>query len=282
MSLRARPTNRPLYRESDLTTRKQYVNIRNDPRTAHSHKRKREHIHNTPTACHPSKKRKSKSKGWGNRTKQPNQRRLLQKEAQRSQTDKLYNEYIDDIQAKISEFQHKKMTWSDHRLIDKYHVVKLWYATQIKHDQHLWVDRKSGAYSIVGKQYDVCERTIRTYVKEYESAHELARSLQGHYKKVIEGLNTVELVLEFKSHVDAQIKSKRRVTAAKIRVWVNEHLLVERVRQRGRGYANNTVEAWLHEQGYVFGKHNKSTYIDGHNRADVVAVSTCSCSERKM
>eukprot|EP01083_Nonionella_stella_P224034 797810_1 len=183
----------------------------------------------------------------------------------------IYRSNVLQMNLKIKELNNKKMSWGDYRLLKKYECIKLFNNVQMKHCGAQHINAKSTAYSIVSKQYDVSDNTIRRYLKEYASNEYLHRSLQGHFAKIKCGLDTAELKVAFKAHVESKIKTKKHFTARHLLPWINGTLLAHRVRERGK-YAERTILLWLLESGFTFGKHQKSMYIDGHERPDVISV----------
>ena len=68
------------------------------------------------------------------------------------------------------------------------------------------------------------------------------------------------------------VKGKKNMTCGIFCHWVNESLLVNRVLEPGypRKISLATARRWLHNLGFQVIKKQKGTYVDGHERIDVV------------
>ena len=68
------------------------------------------------------------------------------------------------------------------------------------------------------------------------------------------------------------VKGKKNMTCGIFCHWVNESLLVNRVLEPGypRKISLATARRWLHNLGFQVIKKQKGTYVDGHERSDVV------------
>ena len=68
------------------------------------------------------------------------------------------------------------------------------------------------------------------------------------------------------------MKGKKNLTAAAFCHWINEVLLLNSVLEPGypRKVSLSTALRWLHNLGFQVIKKKKGTYVDGHERADVV------------
>ena len=67
------------------------------------------------------------------------------------------------------------------------------------------------------------------------------------------------------------------MTAARLRVWVNNVLLpmvIQYHPQIKNTISTRTVTRWLHSLGFHPSQSHKGVYLDGHERADVVAYRT--------
>jgi len=71
---------------------------------------------------------------------------------------------------------------------------------------------------------------------------------------------------------NASVKGKRNLTAGAFCQWVNGCLLVNNVLEPGypRRISISTALRWLHNLGFQVIKKKKGTYVDGHERSDVI------------
>ncbi len=68
------------------------------------------------------------------------------------------------------------------------------------------------------------------------------------------------------------VKGKPNMTAVSFCHWVNGHLLATQVLEPGypRKVSLETAHKWLMELGFTVLEHKKGTYVDGHERSDMV------------
>ena len=68
------------------------------------------------------------------------------------------------------------------------------------------------------------------------------------------------------------VRGKKNLTCATFCKWVNDSLLVNNVLEPGYPRRNflATARRWLHNLGFRVIKKQKGTYVDGHERSDVV------------
>ena len=68
------------------------------------------------------------------------------------------------------------------------------------------------------------------------------------------------------------VKGRPNLTAGSFSQWVNECLLTTQTLEPGypRRISFETARKWLLELGFTVMEHKKGTYVDGHERPDVV------------
>ncbi len=68
------------------------------------------------------------------------------------------------------------------------------------------------------------------------------------------------------------VKGRPNMTATSFSHWMNGHLLVTQVLEPGylRKVSLETARKWLMELEFTVLEHKKGTYVDGHERSDVV------------
>ena len=68
------------------------------------------------------------------------------------------------------------------------------------------------------------------------------------------------------------IKGKPNLTVGSFCQWVNEELLPNEALQPGfpRSIHWETARKWMHAMGFVVLSRKKGTFVDGHERSDVV------------
>jgi len=71
---------------------------------------------------------------------------------------------------------------------------------------------------------------------------------------------------------NASVKGKKNLTAAVFYHWINKVLLLNSVLEPGypRRVSLTTALRWLHNIGFQVIKKKKGTYVDRHERADVI------------
>eukprot|EP01084_Bolivina_argentea_P006783 12828_1 len=163
MSLRSKTKEKRVQYHNLCNSYKTYANQRHNPRHKYNQNRnKRKHWDNdqeniTPTK--PPKKKRKKNNKWGNKAKQSNPSRVPTKQQNEQKRQEEIIEKIHVLETKINELCKSKMNWSDHRLIERYSIVKLFYVLQKRYNNEgkKYIDSKNKAYKIVNAQYNKCE-----------------------------------------------------------------------------------------------------------------------------
>ena len=71
---------------------------------------------------------------------------------------------------------------------------------------------------------------------------------------------------------NSAVKGKPNLTVGTFCQWVNEELLPNETLEPGfpRNIHVETARKWMHEMGFQVLKHKKGSFVDGHERDDVV------------
>ena len=118
------------------------------------------------------------------------------------------------------------------------------------------------------------ERTVRRYRKQFfEGKGKLEETRQGKYKRCCL-LNDESLRLDAAmwARGNAYKKGEPNMTAGKFCQYVNDELLPSHVLPANlpRTISLRTANRWLHHLGFNPKSHKKGSYVDGHEREDVV------------
>ena len=116
------------------------------------------------------------------------------------------------------------------------------------------------------------EKTVRTYCKQFtECRGEFEDSKQGKYERYCL-LNEERLDAAMWARENAYRKGEPNMTAGKFCKWANNELLPSRVlpANLSRTISMHTANRWLHKLGFTPKSHKKGSYVDGHEREDVV------------
>jgi hypothetical protein len=115
------------------------------------------------------------------------------------------------------------------------------------------------------------EKTVRRYRKQFFDGFEDMK--QGKYERCCL-LNEEELRLDavMWARENAYKKGEANMTAGKFCQWVNNELLPSHVLSSNlpRTISVRTANRWLHQLGFTPQSHKKGSYVDGHEREDVV------------
>ena len=130
------------------------------------------------------RRRKRRSKGWGNHTKSKDVYHAQAAQAKREDTITELNASIQDIKAMSQELRTPGMDWDDYRQLRNNDAVELFYTLRLQDFSNASrLTSKGTAYSVVPAKFDLTERTLRAYITEYESHCFISRSLQGKHAK---------------------------------------------------------------------------------------------------
>lgn len=181
---------------------------------------------------------------------------------------------IISISSEIENYFKCSHNLNKHQLkeLQKYMALRVYYHLRLSINQNTIIDNKTRAVKVVSDIYGFSNPTFYKYRNAFEHSYEIPESKQGCHRKIQPGLNSVQLINEFKLKIDSFINSKKRFNAESICKWVNEELLQEKVRERGRPFSTRTISRWMVALEYKWGLVKKGIYYDGHDREDVVQV----------
>ena len=118
------------------------------------------------------------------------------------------------------------------------------------------------------------ERTVRGYRKQFfEGKGKLEETRQGKYKRgCLLNDESLRLDAAMWARENAYKKGEPNMTAGKFCQYVNEELLPSHVLPANlpRTISLRTANRWLHHLGFNPSSHKKGSYVDGHEREDVV------------
>ena len=118
------------------------------------------------------------------------------------------------------------------------------------------------------------EKTVRRYRKQFfDGKGRFEDTKQGKYERSCL-LNEEELRLDAAmwARENAYKKGEANMTAGKFCQWVNNELLPSHVLSSNlpRTISVRTANRWLHQLGFTPQSHKKGSYVDGHEKEDVV------------
>lgn len=132
------------------------------------------------------------------------------------------------------------------------------------------------AAEVSGMMIGKSDRTIREWqAMFFDSSGEVPESNQGRYQRsgilwTSEELNR-KATKFIREH--AAVKGRPNLTVGKFCRWVNEDLLPNATLEPGfpRSIALESGRKWMHNLGFEVVRAKKGTFVDGHERDDVVA-----------
>ena len=125
------------------------------------------------------------------------------------------------------------------------------------------------------------EKTIREWRAHFfQSESQIQESIQGKYQR--SGILWSREDLNKKSHkyirenADVHVRGRPNLTISQFCNWVNEDLLANETLKPDfpRKISPETGRKWMHELGFNVVSKKKVTFVDGHEREDVVAYRT--------
>ena len=103
---------------------------------------------------------------------------------------------------------------------------------------------------------------------------EVPHSKQGQYQRTGVLWKNEDLNKKASRYIreNAAVKGKPNLTGGKFCLWVNDELLPNETLEPGfpRKVSVQTARKWMHELGFEVLESKKSTFVDGHEREDVV------------
>ena len=133
----------------------------------------------------------------------------------------------------------------------------------------------SDSAKMIGELLGFSDRTIREWRSIFiNNEGSFPDSEQGKYQRSGVLWKNEELNKKAREFVqtNASVKGKKNLTAVAFCSWVNEVLLVNSVLEPGspRKLSISTTLHWLCNLGFEVIKKKKGTYVDGHEREDVI------------
>lgn len=144
---------------------------------------------------------------------------------------------------------------------------------------HLTTLLKKGeteAAELSGMMIGKSEKTIREWRNHFfENDGEIPSSKQGQYQRSGVLWSNEQLNKKSAAYIrdNAYVKGKPNLTSAQFCQWVNDSLLPNEVLVPGfpRKISIETGRKWMHHLGFEVLNAKKGTFVDGHERDDVVA-----------
>ena len=130
------------------------------------------------------------------------------------------------------------------------------------------------AAEVAGMMIGKSERTIREWRSHFIENGEIPECKQGKYQRSGVLWTSEELNKMASDYIrsNANVKGKPNLTVSQFCHWVNNDLLPNETLEPGfpRKISVETARKWMHELGFEVVTKKKGTYVDGHERADVV------------
>ena len=131
------------------------------------------------------------------------------------------------------------------------------------------------AAGFIGRAIGKSDRTVREWRTTFNTNHgSFPDTLQGKYQRDGVLWQSEDLNKQAAKYVrqNTVVKGKPNLTAGSFCQWINECLLVMQTLEPGypRRVSVETARKWLLELGFTVMEHKKGTYVDGHERSDVV------------
>ena len=175
-----------------------------------------------------------------------------------SDTDYMVEDFCDD--------------WVSH--LDRDDLVSLGLFLCFQLSKHFDIGETKAA-EVAGMMINKSDRTVHDWRTHfYTSNGEIPDSTQGQYQRsgilwACENLNkkATRFIRE-----NANVKGKPNLTIHQFCGWVNNSLLPSETLEPGfpRKVSLETAKRWMHELGFEVVAKKKGTYVDGHERDDVV------------
>ena len=189
-----------------------------------------------------------------------------------SDDDEMYDPDVDDksdIEAKINQFAKEwveSLNRDDTMALTMFLYSFLVFCLQFT---------LCNSAKLISKLLGYSDRTIREWRSIFISNEgSFPDSEQGKYQQAGVLWQNEDLNKKVREFVrkNASVKGKKNLTAAAFCSWVNEVLLANNVLEPGypRRVSVTTALRWLHNLGFQVIKKKKGTYVDGHEREDVI------------
>ena len=131
------------------------------------------------------------------------------------------------------------------------------------------------AAELAGLMIDKSDRTLREWRSQFfENGGEIPEGKQGKYQRSGVLWSNEDLNRKATRYIreNANVKGQPNLTVGKFCQWVNDDLLPNTTLEPGfpRKIAVETARKWMHELGFSVVTKKKGTFVDGHERDDVV------------
>lgn len=131
------------------------------------------------------------------------------------------------------------------------------------------------AAELAGLMIGKSDRAVREWRSEFfKNDGQIPESKQGKYQRSGVMWSSEHLNKKASQYIreNANVKGKPNLTIAMFCQWVNDDLLPNTTLEPGfpRKIAFETARKWMHELGFSVVAKKKGTYVDGHERDDVV------------
>ena len=130
------------------------------------------------------------------------------------------------------------------------------------------------AAELAGMMIGRSDKAVREWRKQFLEDGEIPECKQGKYQRSGVMWSSEELNKKAARYIreNANVKGQPNLTAGKFCQWVNDDLLPNQTLEPGfpRKISLETARKWMLELGFNVVKKKKGTYVDGHERDDVV------------
>ena len=145
-------------------------------------------------------------------------------------------------------------------------------------EKHLGLGDTKAA-ELAGMMVGRCDKSVRAWRSQfYANGGELPENKQGKYQRTEILWSSEDLNRKAVKYVrnNSNVKGKPNLTISSFSEWVNEDLLPNETLEPGfpRKVSVETARMWLHELGFEVVAKKKGTFVDGHEREDVVEYRT--------
>ena len=135
--------------------------------------------------------------------------------------------------------------------------------------------KETRAAELAGMMIEKSDKTVREWRKQFfENDAVIPESKQGKYQRSGVLWSNEDLNKKATRYIreNANIKGRPNLTIAKFCQWVNDDLLFNSTLEPGflRKIGVETSRKWMHQLGFSVVNKKKGTFVDGHERDDVV------------
>lgn len=135
--------------------------------------------------------------------------------------------------------------------------------------------KETRAAELAGMMIEKSDKTVREWRKQFfENDAVIPESKQGKYQRSGVLWSNEDLNKKATRYIreNANVKGRPNLTIAKFCQWVNDDLLFNSTLEPGfpRKIGVETSRKWMHQLGFSVVNKKKGTFVDGHERDDVV------------